>query len=188
MNSGVPRNSLLLSSHVPRNYAPCSLDPQTYSSLFSTISLLFHFRLLERGYPATILRKYFTYWGENFDRKTALWQRTKCARTKILPFVTQYHSALPRLKRILMGEMAPYTKPTTAERNLKKPPLICYRKGKSLKDRLVSLLSEVWSAGDVWCPSLIFKPYFSLFSPARLRRTKYMICSQGPKITEIVIP
>ena len=28
INWGVPRNSLLLNSHVPRNYAPCSLNPQ----------------------------------------------------------------------------------------------------------------------------------------------------------------
>ena len=34
---------ILLSSHVPRIYAPCSLDPPKYSSLFPTISLMFHF-------------------------------------------------------------------------------------------------------------------------------------------------
>ena len=41
---------ILLSSHVPRNYAPCSLDPPKYSSLFPTISLMFHFhfRLIKR--------------------------------------------------------------------------------------------------------------------------------------------
>ena len=70
---------------------------------FSTISLLFHFCLLERGYPAIILRKYFTE-VKFSDRKTALWQRKKCARTKILPFVTQHPPALRSLKRILMGK------------------------------------------------------------------------------------
>ena len=37
INWDVPRNSLLLSSPVPRNSAPFSLDHQKYSSLFPTI-------------------------------------------------------------------------------------------------------------------------------------------------------
>ena len=79
INQGVPRNSLLLSSPIPRNCAPCSLDPPKYSSLFSTISLIFHFHfhfrlLLKRGFPATILRKYHTE-VKFADRKTALQQR-----------------------------------------------------------------------------------------------------------------
>ena len=105
INWGVPRNSLLLSSHVPRNYAPCSLDPPKYSSLFPTISLIFrfHFRLSERGYPATILRKYLTE-VKFADENTALQHRNKSARKELLPFVTQYHPALPSLERILMGK------------------------------------------------------------------------------------
>ena len=136
-------------------------SPNIFLTVLHNFSLI-TFSPVRKRLPCHYFKKVL-HWGENFDRKTALWQRTKCARTKILPFVTQYHSALPRLKRILMGEMAPYTKPTTAERNLKKPPLICYRKGKSLKDRLVSLLSEVWSAGDVRCPSLIFNHILAYF-------------------------
>ena len=90
--------SRLLSSHVPRNCAPSSLDPLKYSSVLPTISLIFHFnfRLLERGYLATNLRKYLS--EEKFaNRKTALQQRNKSARKKLLPFVTQYHPALPSL-------------------------------------------------------------------------------------------
>jgi len=37
-------------------------------------------------------------------RKTKLEQTNKAARKKILPFVTQYHPALPSLKKILMGK------------------------------------------------------------------------------------
>ena len=84
--------------------------------------------------------------------------------------------------------MAPYAKPTTAKRLFKKPPLISYRKGKSLKDRLVSLLSEALKCRRRVMPVAYFLPYYSLFSPVRLRRTKYMICPQGPKMTEIEIP
>ena len=54
----------------------------------------FQNRLLERGSPAAILRKYLP--GVKYaDRKTALQQRNKSARKKFLPFVTQYHPALP---------------------------------------------------------------------------------------------
>ena len=63
----------------------------------------FQNRLLERGYPAAILRKYLSE-VKFADRKTALQQRNKSARKKLLPFVTQYHPALPSLQRILMGK------------------------------------------------------------------------------------
>ena len=43
INQGVPLNSLLLSFHVPRNSAPCSLDHQKYSSPFPTIPLILYF-------------------------------------------------------------------------------------------------------------------------------------------------
>ena len=63
----------------------------------------FQNRLLERGYPAAILRKYLSE-VKVADRKTALQQRNKSARKQLLPFVRQYHPALPSLKRILMGK------------------------------------------------------------------------------------
>ena len=46
INQGVPRNSFLLSSPVPRNSAPCSLYHQKYSSLFPSIPLIFNFSWL----------------------------------------------------------------------------------------------------------------------------------------------
>ena len=62
--------------------------------------------LKNRDYPATTVEKHLS--GINFsDRKKALEQRNKNARKKILPFVTQYHPALPNLKKIANGEMAP---------------------------------------------------------------------------------
>ena len=38
------------------------------------------------------------------ERKTSLTNRNKTAQKKILPYVTQYHPALPNLKKILMGK------------------------------------------------------------------------------------
>ena len=63
--------------------------------------------------------------GINFaDRKKALEQRNKNARKKILPFVTQYHMGKWNLIQI-----HPYLRDI-----FKEPPLISYRKGKSLKN------------------------------------------------------
>ena len=63
----------------------------------------FSTRLKNRDYPATTVEKHLS--EVNFsDRKKALEQRNKNARKKILPFVTQYHPALPNLKNILMGK------------------------------------------------------------------------------------
>ena len=62
----------------------------------------------------------------------SLAQKNKTAPKKILPFVTQYHPALPNLKDILMIENQPQLREI-----FKEPPIISYRKGKSLKDILV---------------------------------------------------
>ena len=72
--------------------------------------------MLERGYPAAILRKYLSE-VKFADRKTALQQRNKSARKKLLTFVAQYLPASPSLKRILM-EKWHLIKPATAKRNL----------------------------------------------------------------------
>ena len=101
----------------------------------------FHNCLLERGYPAAILRKYLSE-VKFADRKTALQQRNKSARKKLLPFVTQYHLALPSLKRILMGKWHLIQNQQRLREIFKEPPFISYHKGKSLKDLLVG--AKLW--------------------------------------------
>ena len=91
----------------------------------------FQNRLFERGYPAAILRKYLSE-VKFADRRTDLQQRNKSARKKILPFVTQYRPALPCLKRILMGKRHLIQNQQRLRETFKEPPLISYRKGKSL--------------------------------------------------------
>ena len=73
----------------------------------------FESRLKCRGYPTGVIKKHLSEVNVS-ERKTKLEQKNKAARKKILPFVTQYHPALPSLKNILVGKMAPYTEPTTA--------------------------------------------------------------------------
>ena len=63
----------------------------------------FSTRLENRDYPAKTVEKHLSE-VIFADRKKALEQRNKNARKKILPFVTQYHPALPNLKNILMGK------------------------------------------------------------------------------------
>ena len=96
----------------------------------------FSTRLKNRDYPATTVEKHLS--EVNFsDRKKALEQRNKNARKKILPFVTQYHPALPNLKNILMGKWHLIQNQPYLRNIFQEPPLISYRKGKSLKDTLV---------------------------------------------------
>ena len=101
----------------------------------------FHNRLLERGYPAAILRKYLSE-VKIANRKRALQQRNKSAGRKLLPFVTQYHLALPNLKRTLMGKWHLIQNQQRLREIFKEPPVISYRKGKSLKDLLVR--AKLW--------------------------------------------
>ena len=66
----------------------------------------------------------------------------KSARKKLLPFVTQYHPALPSLKRIQVGKWHLIQNQQRLREIFKEPPLISYRKGKSLKDLLVK--AKLW--------------------------------------------
>ena len=62
------------------------------------------------------------------DRKASLKQKNRDARRRILPFVTQYHPALPNLD-ITNEEMAPHTESTTAELEIfTEPPIISHYK------------------------------------------------------------
>ena len=92
--------------------------------------------LLERGSPAGILRKYL-FEVKFADTKTALQQRNKSAHKILLPFVTQYHPALPSLMNILIGKWHLIQNQQRLREVYKEPPLISYRKGKSLEDLLV---------------------------------------------------
>ena len=97
----------------------------------------FHNRLLGRGYSAVISSQKYLSEVKFGDRKTALQEGNKSASKKLLPFVTQYHPALPSLKRILMGKWHLIQNQHRLREIFKKPPLISSRKGKSLKDLLV---------------------------------------------------
>ena len=93
-------------------------------------------RLKKRGYPAATVEKHLSE-VKFSERKTSLLNRNRTAQKKILPFVTQYHPALPNLKEILMGKWHLIQNQPQLRNIFKEPPLLSYRKGKSLKDILV---------------------------------------------------
>ena len=95
----------------------------------------FKLRLKARGYPNNFIERSLT--GVRFeDRRLALQQRKK-TQTKILPFVTTYHPAVRGLKEILMNNWVIIQNQPLLKNIYTKPPIISYKKGKSLKGTLV---------------------------------------------------
>ena len=52
-------------------------------------------RLLNRGYPTSVVKKHLSE-VKFIDRKASLKQKKRDARTRISPFLTQYHPSLPK--------------------------------------------------------------------------------------------
>ena len=96
----------------------------------------FKTRLQNRDYPARIVEKHLSE-IEFSDRKMSLAQKNKTVQKKILPFVTQYHPALPNLKDTLTGKWHLINNQPQLREIFRESPIILYRKGKSLKDILV---------------------------------------------------
>ena len=88
--------------------------------------------LLNRGYPTSVVEKHLSE-VKFSDRKASLKQNNS-ARRRILPFVAQYHPALPSLKTLLMRKWNLIQNQPQLREIFTEPPLISYRKGKSLKD------------------------------------------------------
>ena len=96
----------------------------------------FKIRLKNRGYPNKFSEKFLS--EVNFtDRERSLENKNNSTQKKILPFVTQYHPALPNLKNILMGKWHLIQNQPHLREVFREPPILSYRKGKSLKDILV---------------------------------------------------
>ena len=95
----------------------------------------FKTHLMERGYPRNFI--YNTLSEVKFEgRKRALLQQNN-AKKRILPFVTQYHPAVPNLTEILMRKWYLIQQQPLLNEIFKDSPLTSYRKGRSLKDILV---------------------------------------------------
>ena len=71
-------------------------------------------RLRERGYPENLVQKNLSE-VQFENRKLALLQKAKEGK-RILPFVTQYHPAVPNLKQIIMKDWHFYKAATIAQK------------------------------------------------------------------------
>ena len=97
----------------------------------------FESRLIERGYPKNLVQR--TLSEVIFEnRKQALQQKPHTNKT-ILPFVTQYHPSVTNLKQIRMKNwhLIHVERQSLLREIYKEPPLISYKRGRSLKDILV---------------------------------------------------
>ena len=95
----------------------------------------FESRVIERGYPKNIVQR--TLSEVIFEnRKQALQQKPRTNK-RILPFVTQYHPSVTSLKQILMENWHLIERQPLLREIYKEPPLISYKRGRSLKDILV---------------------------------------------------
>ena len=92
-------------------------------------------RLKARGYPENTIERSLS--EVNFaSRQSALTQKKK-SHERILPFVTTYHPAVKNVKQILMEQWSLIQDQPLLKTIFKNPPIISFKKGKSLKDILV---------------------------------------------------
>lgn len=95
----------------------------------------FKSRLLARGYPKNLIETLLS--DIKFtERESALRQKHE-SRKELLPFVTQYQPSVPNLKNVLMEKWHLIQNQPSLRQIFKEPPLISYKRGKSLKDILV---------------------------------------------------
>ena len=121
------------SKHMVRPWARKWQSP--FLNILIIYILNFKAHLLQRGYPEDLINT--TLSEVNFkDRKLALQQKPK-TNQRILPFVTQYQPSVPNLKQILMKNWHLIEQQPLLSEIYKKPPLVSYKRGRSLKDILV---------------------------------------------------
>ena len=95
----------------------------------------FKSNLLERGYPEKLIQT--TLLEVKFEgRKLALQPKHK-ENKRILPFVTTYQPSVPNQKQILMKNWHLIEQQPLLSEIYRDPPLISYKRGRSLKDILV---------------------------------------------------
>ena len=96
--------------------------------------------LRPRGYPKTVIERSFS--GVNFAARPSALTQKKKANERILPFVTTYHSAVDNLKQTLMELWSLIHNQPLLKTIYLKPPITSYKRGKSLKIRLLDQKSK----------------------------------------------
>ena len=96
----------------------------------------FKTRLEARGYTKNLIES--TLSEVSFaGQQSALKKQTKQTKGKIMPFVMTYHPGVKNLKQILMQKWSLIQNQPLLKTIYTTPPIISYKKGKSLKDVLI---------------------------------------------------
>ena len=95
----------------------------------------FKSRLLARGYPKRLIETLLS--DVKFTERTSALQQKNDNRKEIFPFVTQYQPAVPKLKHVLMEKWHLIQNQPSLQQIFKEPPIISFKKSKSLNDILV---------------------------------------------------
>ena len=92
-------------------------------------------RLRMRGYRDRVIDKHLSE-VKHHERMSALQNKTKTHK-KILPFMTEYRPGVPNLKKIIMHKWYLIENQPLLREIFKDPPIISYKRGKSLQNILV---------------------------------------------------
>ena len=106
-----------------------------FKESFEFKKLQFLTRLLERSYPKSFAEDILAEIKFSM-RNTALQNKPKTSK-KIIPFVTTFNPATPNLKKILIKHLHLIAGNHNLAQIFKNPPMVAYRKDKSLKNYLV---------------------------------------------------
>ena len=111
------------------------LRTNSSETVFNDSITNFKSRLTARSYPYEMIQT--TLSEVSFTgRQPALLQKSKALK-QILPFVTTYHPSVRNLKNILMQNWDLIQNQPLLNTIFKNPPILSYRRGKSLTDMLV---------------------------------------------------
>ena len=113
---------------------------KTNSSAKSFYENIYNFkkRPRTRGYPDNLTEKITS--EVKFTEQKSASQKNNEVWKKILPFVTTGHPALPNLKNILMSKWHFIQDKPLLREIYNEPPIISYKRGKSLGDILIRAL------------------------------------------------
>ena len=115
--------------------ALCLLRTNSINEIFELRKLECLTRLLERGYPRELAENILAE-VKFSSRNEALQNKTKTCENA-LPFITTFNSATPNLKTVLMKHWHLITESNRLGQIYSEPPIVAYRKDKSLKYPLV---------------------------------------------------
>ena len=115
-------------------------------------------KLRARGYPDNLSEKILS--EVKFSERSSALQNKQKTHKRILPFVTEYRPSVPNLKNILMEKWHLIKNQPVLREIFKDPPILSYRKGRTLKDTLVraKLWRSTTTTMDQWesCLACLF--------------------------------